>query len=114
MGLRAISTKQMHRIDRLAVRRYGIPVLLLMDNAGRAVAEATRDLARRVGGRHIIVLCGSGNNGGDGVVAARYLHGWGYRVKAWWIKNPRHWDGDLAQHYRMAKALGVPFEACPI
>jgi hydroxyethylthiazole kinase-like uncharacterized protein yjeF len=114
MAIRAITTARMQQIDRLAIRRYGIPVLLLMDNAGRAVAEATRDLARLTAGRRIIILCGSGNNGGDGVVAARYLHGWGYRVQVWWIKNPRLWDGDLAQHYRMAKALGVPFEAYPL
>ncbi|HXZ23099.1 MAG TPA: NAD(P)H-hydrate epimerase, partial [Methanomassiliicoccales archaeon] len=49
----------------------GVPTSLLMDNAGKAVAEVVQ---KRYGkGRRIIVLCGSGNNGGDGFVAARYL-----------------------------------------
>jgi len=107
--MRSLSTTQMQRIDRLAVERYGIPVLLLMENAGRAVAEAVRLHAPRP--IRVIVLCGSGNNGGDGVVAARYLHHWGYRAQVWWMKNPSLWSGDIGQHYRMAKAQGVRFHA---
>src|ERR1700687_3005278 len=102
----------MQRIDRLTVSRFGIPVLLLMENAGRAVAEAVRLLrARRHGTVRVIVLCGSGHNGGDGVVAARYLHNWGYRVHVWWIKNPERWEDDILRHYRMAKLSGVPFKS---
>jgi NAD(P)H-hydrate epimerase len=109
--MQALSTAQMQQVDHLAVRRYKLPVLLLMENAGRAVAEAARDLARRLGGQRLIVLCGSGNNGGDGVVAARYLHHWGYRVQVLWIKNPRSWSGDIGQHFRITKAFGVRFRA---
>jgi hydroxyethylthiazole kinase-like uncharacterized protein yjeF len=107
----AISAARMQQIDRLCVRQYGIPVLLLMENAGRAVAEAVRGLARRRGGRQVVALCGSGNNGGDGVVAARYLHEWGFHVRVAWMKNPTRWEDDLEQHYRMAKASGVPFHS---
>src|SRR5258708_36832242 len=97
--MRALTTTQMQRIDRLTIEKYGIPVLILMDNAGRAVAEA----ARQIGRRSYIVLCGSGNNGGDGVAAARYLHNWGRRVQVWWLKNPNLWEGDVTQHYQIAK-----------
>jgi hydroxyethylthiazole kinase-like uncharacterized protein yjeF len=109
-SFRAVSTAKMQQLDHRAVHRYGIPILLLMENAGRAVAEATRRLAAKGGGKKVIVLCGGGNNGGDGVAAARYLHGWGYSVRVGWIKNPRSWEGDLGRHYRMAKALGVRFQ----
>jgi hydroxyethylthiazole kinase-like uncharacterized protein yjeF len=107
-ALRALTSSQMKRVDALTVSRFGIPVLVLMENAGRAVAEATRKLIR---GKRIVVLCGSGHNGGDGVVAARYLHDWGYKVKVWWVKNPQEWEGDVAQHYQIAKRLGVSFES---
>jgi ADP-dependent NAD(P)H-hydrate dehydratase / NAD(P)H-hydrate epimerase len=109
--LNAITAARMRRADRLTISRYGIPVLLLMENAGRAVAEATRALLKKKRGRRVIVLCGSGHNGGDGVVAARYLHNGGYGVEVWWIKNPGRWQGDIALHYRMAKRLGVRFRA---
>jgi NAD(P)H-hydrate epimerase len=99
----------MRRIDQLAVKRYGLPVLLLMENAGRAVAEVAREMLRRRGGKNVIVLCGSGHNGGDGVVAARYLRNWGYRVQVLYLKNPRYWKGDVAQHYQIAKRCGVRF-----
>ena len=104
--VRALTADQMKRVDALTVSRYGIPVLVLMENAGRAVAEAARKMIR---GKRILVLCGSGHNGGDGVVAARYLHDWGYALEVWWLKNPRQWEGDVGQHYRIAKRVGVRF-----
>jgi hydroxyethylthiazole kinase-like uncharacterized protein yjeF len=123
----SVTVAQMQRIEQQAITRLGMSVLMLMENAGRAVAETVRLVSaeRRVEGSgkrftpdrrtahppfRIIVLCGSGNNGGDGVVAARYLKGWGYPVRVWWVKNPKHWEGDVAWHYQLAKRVGVPFE----
>jgi NAD(P)H-hydrate epimerase len=113
----------MRRIDQLAVKRYGLPVFLLMENAGHAVAEEVRrswpralgsDIKKgrrslKPGALSVVVLCGSGHNGGDGVVAARYLRNWGYRVQVLYLKNPRSWKGDVAQHYQIAKRCGVRF-----
>lgn len=100
----------MKALDRRAISKFHIPVLLLMDNAGRCVAEtARRYLGQRK--KSVIVLAGGGNNGGDGVVAARYLAGWGYKVEVWWMKNPAEWTGDLATHYRIAKSVGVVFRS---
>ena len=98
----------MRRVDQIAVHRYGIPVLLLMDNAGRCVAEAVRTLkADRK--EKIIVLTGGGTNGGEGIAAARYLKGWGYPVDVLWLKNPAGWTGSPALHYAIARRLGVRF-----
>jgi hydroxyethylthiazole kinase-like uncharacterized protein yjeF len=108
---KSVSTVEMRRLDRRAIERFGIPVLLLMDNAGRCVAEAARQRIRRSRNRKIVVLCGGGNNGGDGVAAARYLRGWGYSTNVLWLKNPMEWKGDLALHYDMAKRAGVRFES---
>jgi NAD(P)H-hydrate epimerase len=58
----------------------GTPVEVLMDRAGRAVARAVREVAGGTYGRRVVIVCGKGNNGGDGLVAARVLRGWGVRV----------------------------------
>jgi NAD(P)H-hydrate epimerase len=69
---RALSASQAKSLDDKAVRKFGIPVLLLMENAGGAVsAEALHALRRRKG--RVAVFCGTGNNGGDGFCAARHL-----------------------------------------
>jgi NAD(P)H-hydrate epimerase len=62
----------LRELDHRAVDDYHIPILVLMENAGRAVAEAARHHIQS--GRPALILAGSGNNGGDGLVAARHLH----------------------------------------
>src|SRR5262249_12102496 len=102
------TTAEMRRLDKIATERYGIPTFLLMDNAGRCVAEAARHLLRGQR-RRVIVLTGGGNNGGDGIAAARYLQGWGYRVEVFWLKNPAEWKGSPALHSPIAHRLGTEF-----
>ncbi len=81
----ALTAAEMARVDRILMDDLGLDVLQLMEVAGRAVVAFARDrfLNRRVEGRRIVVLAGSGNNGGDGLVAARFLHAWGAEVEIW-------------------------------
>jgi NAD(P)H-hydrate epimerase len=74
-----LTPQQAVELDR-ATQAAGVPADLLMERAGRAVARAAADLCGGVYGRHAVVVCGKGNNGGDGLVAARHLARWGMRV----------------------------------
>jgi NAD(P)H-hydrate epimerase len=71
--MRYVSAKEIAGIDRLAQRRFCIPSLILMENAGRVAAEEILKSMKRRPGRKAAVFCGKGNNGGDGFVAARHL-----------------------------------------
>src|SRR5262245_66300070 len=91
----------MRATDAWAIEERGIPSLTLMEAAGRTVAEAAEELA---GAGPVRVVCGKGNNGGDGLVAARQLASFGHRVEALLLlpaaglspdgsANPRALDG---------------------
>src|SRR5436853_5679116 len=72
--LKVLTAAQMREVDRLTTEKYGIPPILLMENAAHAVARViTEKLGGSVKGRSIIILCGPGNNGGDGAALARIL-----------------------------------------
>lgn len=89
-----LSAEEMGRADRLAVAA-GVPGLVLMENAGRAVADAVAELAAGMGGA-IAVACGPGNNGGDGFVAARLLRERGLRVRVGLLGAREALKGDAA------------------
>lgn len=81
-GLAYLTSEEMREADQEAINGFGIDVLSLMENAGTAVATLARLLLDgSVVGRRVGVLVGKGNNGGDGLVAARHLHNWGADVR---------------------------------
>jgi ADP-dependent NAD(P)H-hydrate dehydratase / NAD(P)H-hydrate epimerase len=73
LAMKILTAAEMREVDRLTTERYGIPSLSLMENAGKSIADFVSARFRRLESRRIIVLCGKGNNGGDGFVAARHL-----------------------------------------
>ena len=77
--MKILTAEQMRQIDQESIR-LGTPSSVLMENAGKAVAEETQRSLGKMENQHILCLIGPGNNGGDGLVAARYLHDWGARV----------------------------------
>ncbi|WP_426454433.1 NAD(P)H-hydrate dehydratase [Paenibacillus sp. S-38] len=103
-----VTAEQMRRIDRDAIDAIGIPALVLMENAGRAVAE---EIICRWGGcgraLRILVLVGKGNNGGDGIVAARHLQQEGHRPYLLFADDPSQYRGEAEVQYRIAVKLGM-------
>ena len=102
-----LTVQEMYRADALAMAA-GVSGESLMDNAGRAVAEA---IARRWSARPVLVLCGPGNNGGDGFVAARYLRQWGWPVSLALLGAPERLTGDAAVHAGRWEGPVLPLSA---
>ena len=84
----------MREVDRIAIEEMGVPSLSLMENAAQAVAGAlARTVPEKLAGR-VVILCGKGNNGGDGMAVARLLAGMGYSPTAWLAVPPEVLSGD--------------------
>lgn len=114
-----LSRDAVREIDRRATDEFGLPSVVLMENAGRGCAEL---MARLNPDRQpVTVLCGPGNNGGDGFVIARHLDNRGWPVRVW-VFAPGPFDelpecgyvGDAAVNYHVALRLKVPVKYCPI
>src|SRR5712691_10593640 len=81
-GVVYVTAEEMRRIDDVTIREFQVDVLMLMENAGRATATmARRMLQGTTIGKRVACLVGGGNNGGDGMVAARHLANWGADIE---------------------------------
>jgi ADP-dependent NAD(P)H-hydrate dehydratase / NAD(P)H-hydrate epimerase len=102
---KVVTPEEMGRADQAAIAA-GVPSLVLMERAGRAVAMTARRLAAGVYGRRIVVVCGKGNNAGDGFVAARYLARWGAAPVVVLLGDPDGLRGDARTSFERLR--GVP------
>lgn len=106
--MKILTASEMQQIDRLTTERYGVPSLTLMENAGRAVFDFLRERYSPLAGHRITVLCGRGNNGGDGLVAARWLRGEGLSPRVILLASPEAVKGDAAVNLRRLSERGAP------
>ncbi len=102
--MKIVSAAEMREIDRVSSQRFGVPSLTLMENAGSAVAEFV--LSRYPSMQRVGVVCGKGNNGGDGLVAARKLHEAGRGVRVLLLAEPSEVRGDAAE--MLSRLLASP------
>jgi NAD(P)H-hydrate epimerase len=108
--MKVLTAAEMREVDRLTMER-GIPGVVLMENAGHRVVEFLEEKLAPLGSQRIVVLCGKGNNGGDGLVVARQLFA---RVKPRSLdvvlaSDPAELRGEAAANFRMLEACGCPW-----
>ncbi len=115
LSIPALTPDQMSRVDRIMVDELRVEVLQLMEVAGQAVAAWARQrfLGGDARGKRVLVLAGSGGNGGDGMVAARFLHGWGALPAVWLSHDPDVLRGAAAHQLQSLLTLGLPIHPPP-
>jgi NAD(P)H-hydrate epimerase len=107
----ALTREQIRRIDRLAIERYKIPGLVLMENAGRSAAAIICDAYGSAG--RALICCGTGNNGGDGCVIARHLHNTGWTVRLMIAGELARMTPDAKANYAIVKAMNLNVSIAP-
>lgn len=105
--MKLVTASEMRELERRAADEAGLPTLVLMEHAGRAVAQVTWKLLRERGGNRVVVVCGKGNNGGDGLCAARHLANAGLSVRVYLLARDQDLEGDAATNLRALRAGGV-------
>jgi hydroxyethylthiazole kinase-like uncharacterized protein yjeF len=104
--VRLPTSEEMAALDRRAAEEFGVPTIVLMEAAGRAVFEAARRMTTTTAPR-VVVVAGKGNNGGDGLVAARLMLAAGWRVTVVLVARDVEVTGDAATALQAARRAGV-------
>jgi NAD(P)H-hydrate epimerase len=130
--LRALSRHEVRALDAKAAAELGLPTLVLMENAGRGAAALLVEVIRWQSAQQlgsdsaafceatlapptatsqslprVLILCGPGNNGGDGAVVARHLDSWGFPVRVVWLANQAELRGDAKTQWQILERSGV-------
>ena len=105
----AVTAGEMAAVDQAMVEDYGIDLIQMMENAGRALAALARDrfLDGDPQGKTVVILAGSGGNGGGALVAGRRLHGWGATIRTVLAQEPDHFAPVPAKQLAILHHLGV-------
>ncbi len=106
-----LTGQQMRNVDRRAIEQFGIPGLDLMEAAGRGVAEAFLEDHADAADRGVLIVCGKGSNGGDGLVVARHLSRSGLSPRVILLAAPGQLSGDAAANLESANRAGVRVES---
>lgn len=110
--MKLVTAKEMKALDVQAQNDYAMPGILLMDNAAQAVAEAVHEALTALEGERVVIFCGGGNNGGDGLGAARWLQSYGVSVRAFVVGAALDAvQGDAAMELAMFTKAGGRVEA---
>lgn len=112
-GHLTLSRAQVRNVDRISIETFGVPGIVLMENAARGAAQAIADEAFLH--RRVLILCGGGNNGGDGLAIARHLHNRGCTVTVGLCTDPARYQGDALINWNIVRSMNLPVvEATPI
>lgn len=106
--MKILTAAQIREIDRLSTEEYGIPSVLLMENAGMRVMEALEERFEDLDSLTIAILCGKGNNGGDGFVVARQLLQKGCYPFVFFLGDSKDVQGDALVNMKILEGMGAP------
>ena len=101
-----LSAREMKQIDKNTIEVFGVPSLVLMERAALCVVEVIKK--ETADAKRTLVVCGTGNNGGDGMAVARMLYLEGNEVEVWLIGNPEKCSEETKKQYDILKAYGIP------
>src|SRR5215471_21563865 len=108
--MKALTAAEMREVDRLTTERYGIPSLQLMENAGTSFSEFLRASYFDSSASRAAILCGKGNNGGDGFVVARHLQEQGLKPQTYLFADGKTVHGDAAENLARLKNSGAKIQ----
>lgn len=100
--MKILSAAEMREVDQLTTERFGVPSLLLMENAAARTVEAAEKKFGEVAGKRALIICGRGNNGGDGAAIARLLHNKGCSVDTLLLGRVEETKGDARTNFEAA------------
>ncbi len=110
--MRFVTASEMQQIDEKAIRDYGIPSLILMENAGRACAEEARRFILSAPNSQIAIFTGKGNNGGDGFVAARHFYNYNLNPVIFYFQKPSQMKPDPLTNFKILERMKVRLVDC--
>ncbi|MBL4886643.1 MAG: NAD(P)H-hydrate epimerase, partial [Planctomycetaceae bacterium] len=102
-----LTQSQVREVDRIAIKQFGMPSIVLMENAGRGCAELL--ISQQPTGP-VTIVAGKGNNAGDGFVIARFLHNHRVDVRILLVSPPEHFPPDAATNWLITQKMHIPFE----
>ncbi len=105
-SVHSVSTKRMKELDQIAIQEYGIPSLVLMENAGRGISELAANIPHI---STVLVVAGKGNNGGDALVAARHLSNQGVCVSVVLLTHQVALTGDAKTNFEIIQKMKIHF-----
>ena len=103
-----VNSSEMKEVDKHTIEEIGIPSMVLMERAALSVVEELEKKVKKTD--RILCVCGTGNNGGDGIGVARMLHQKGYQVTVCILGDKAKCSDETKQQYQIAKKIGVRFE----
>lgn len=110
--MKAVTAEQMQHLDQKAIETYGIPGIVLMENAGKGAAEIILETFPDLHQNGVAIVAGKGNNGGDGFVIARHLLNRGIPAKVFLLADPKALRGDAETNHQIF--LRMKGEVIPI
>jgi NAD(P)H-hydrate epimerase len=106
-GTVRLTRAQVREVDRRAIEEFGVPGIVLMENAAINASAVALDMLNYQAA-NVTIICGGGNNGGDGLAIARHLHNYGLDVRILLTIDPAKYAGDALINWRIVQAMKLP------